>query len=78
MLELSGFVSGIPVWKESLSIREHCNSDTPEFKQENFKIIGTCNNSIDLRILETLHIHCKHPSLNSNSAASTLNIVQIS
>ena len=57
------------------SIRDHSHEcDTP-INISNFKIIGTSNHEIDLRILESLFIFECKPVLNNTTSAFPLSIV---
>ena len=57
------------------SIREHCNDKDHIFKIDNFSILDSCYSKIDLKLLESIHIHIEKPSLNKNKLATPLHIV---
>ena len=61
--------------KEASSIRSHIVNCKTDITLENFKILefSTCPNS--LRILESLYIKTKNPSLNSDSTSVPLQIL---
>ena len=42
---------------------------------DDFKVLGSRRNVIELRILESLHIHTKNPNLNETASAFPLKIV---
>lgn len=57
-------------------IRNHANTcSSAPIKIEDFKILGNCNNVLDLRILESLYIHKLKPVLNSDKTAVPLLIL---
>ena len=49
------------------NIRDHVYSCNSPLTIDNFNILNFCNNSSDLRILESLYIHKIKPSLNSRT-----------
>ena len=58
------------------SIREHTTHCQSPISINNFKIIQSCSNPYDLKILESLHILDKKPSLNSMNSSYPLKIVK--
>ena len=50
-----------------------CNSNV---HIRDFSIIGTLNNIVDLRVLESLHVHKPKPIINSTVSAFPLLIVK--
>ena len=62
--------------KHQSSIREHsedCHQARLSF--EDFKILDTCSNEIDLRILESIYIHKIKPRLNQDQSSFPLSII---
>ena len=62
--------------KQHSSIREHsvdCHQGKIDFKD--FKILDSCANVCDLRILESIYIHKLKPRLNQDQSSSPLLIV---
>ena len=57
------------------SIRENALSCDSPIRQDNFCILGRCNNALDLRILESLYIFKCRPTLNNMQSAHPLFIV---
>ena len=57
------------------NIREHAEVCGAPVNISDFSIIGSCQNVINLRILESLHIHKSKPSLNSSSSSYPLLIL---
>ena len=57
------------------NIRDHAETCGSPIVLDNFNIIDSCNNSNDLRILESLYIHKERPSLNNMQSAHPLYIV---
>jgi hypothetical protein len=71
------FRTGLPITKpEKSSIREHSNSHDHPIKTSNFSILGSCQNAIDLRILESIYISQQKPQINDYQSAIDLNIVR--
>ena len=58
------------------SIRHHCDSLAHDLSPQNFNIIATCNNFLDLRISESLLIKKTSPDLNNTESAHPLLIVK--
>ncbi len=56
-------------------IREHSQTLDHIYNETNFKILHKARNNKELRVAESLFIHKSRPSLNSNEAALTLNII---
>ena len=56
------------------NIREHSHNKDHPIKTENFKILNKTNNIIELRILESIYINQKKPTLNDNDSSFKLNI----
>ena len=62
--------------KQQSSIRDHneeCNQARVNF--ENFKVLDTCSNEQDLRILESIYIHKLKPCLNQDQSSFPLSII---
>ena len=57
------------------AIREHAFKCGP-IRDENFSIIGQEKSDVHLRMLESIHIHRLHPTLNDMNSAFPLNIVR--
>jgi len=57
------------------SVRAHAESCDVRVHREDFTILGSTSNSIDLRILESLHIFKRKPTLNETLSAFNLSIV---
>ena len=57
------------------SIRLHCETQNHPFNRKSFTVIDSCNSKTDLKLLESLHISQKHPSLNTSKIATPLNII---
>ena len=57
------------------SIRDHCMQHDHPFKLANFSIVDSTFDSQDIKILESIHIHCSKPTLNDYARASGLFIV---
>ena len=57
------------------SIFDHSVNCSCKISIENFRILGSVNNENSLRILESLYIHRKSPSLNDTQSAHPLLIV---
>ena len=57
------------------SIREHASACDSPVSQDNFSILGSCKNVLDLRILESLYIFKLKPSLNNMQSAHPLFLV---
>ena len=57
-------------------IRDHSHACDTLVTTDNFSVLGRTNNSLDLRILESLHIFNKKPSLNSMSSSFPLQTVR--
>ena len=57
------------------NIRDHTETCGSPISLDHFTIINQCNNSIDLRILESIYIHKLQPKLNSMQSAFPLTIV---
>ena len=57
------------------SIFDHSVNCSCNISIENFRILGSVNNENSLRILESLYIHRKSPSLNDTQSAHPLLIV---
>ena len=55
------------------SVRDHCSKCNCTFSQDNFKILNKCQPH-NLRILESLYIASRKPSLNDMQSATPLNI----
>ena len=58
------------------SIKSHSDSCVCSISLDNFTILGSCRNELDLRILESLYIHKKRPKLNDYQSAFPLSIVE--
>ena len=58
------------------AIRNHSEICSPNVSLQNFKILSSHSNFLDLRILESLHIHRLKPGLNNMDSAFHLNIVR--
>ena len=56
------------------SIREHCESEDHRFSYDNFSILDTAQNKLDLRILESIHIKKLRPQMNDMESVVPLNI----
>ena len=56
-------------------IRDHCEKTNHNFCINNFKVIDSSNNNIDLNIIESLNIWSERPSLNDYSCSTELEIV---
>ena len=74
--------TGVPLSQPSQShIRDHlfmCTCGGPQIALNHFEIIGTCNNnSLELRILESLHTANIKPFLNCIKSAYPLSLVNI-
>ena len=59
---------------EFSNIRNHAHENNHPIHDCNFKILDTCN-SFDLRLLESIYIHKKKPSLNDQNSSTELNIL---
>ena len=59
------------------SVRLHATQCDVPVKLDNFSIIGSSNNSFELRILESLHIFRDKPSLNESQSAFPLLLVNV-
>ena len=57
------------------SIKTHSDSCVCDISVDNFRILGSCCNELDLRILESLYIHRRKPNLNDHLSAFPLSIV---
>ena len=57
------------------AVREHARSCNNIPNQDHFKIIDSSNNSLDLKLLESLHIQKLKPSLNNTLSSQPLLIV---
>ena len=57
------------------SIREHASACDSPVSLDNFSILGSCKNVLDLRILESLYIFKLKPSLNNMQSANPLFLV---
>ena len=57
------------------SIREHASACDSPVSLDNFSILGSCKNVLDLRILESLYIFKLKPSLNNMQSAHPLFLV---
>ncbi|KAG1658491.1 hypothetical protein GQR58_022937 [Nymphon striatum] len=57
------------------SIRQHTNSCKCQITLSNFAIIGSAKSDIELRILESIHIYKKRPSLNDRLSSYPLAIL---
>ena len=57
------------------NIREHVYKCNSPLSIDQFKILESCNNNIDLRILESLYIYKTQPSLNNMQSAHPLYLV---
>ncbi|KAG1698851.1 hypothetical protein GQR58_005604 [Nymphon striatum] len=57
------------------SIRQHTNSCKCQITLSNFAIIGSAKSDIELRILESIHIYKKRPSLNDTLSSYPLAIL---
>lgn len=53
-------------------IHDHSLSTDHAIKESDFKILDRCNNTLDLRLLESLHIQNLSPELNSKEIAMSL------
>ena len=69
----TGQMLGRPVHSE---IRNHCHSNNHPFNISHFSIIDKSINPLDLRILESIHIHNIRPVLNSYQSSADLNILK--
>lgn len=60
-------------------VRSHAASCSPgaPVSLDQFEIIGTCSSSLDLRILESIHITKQKPDLNATESAFPLAIVNV-
>ena len=69
--------TGVPLSVPPFSyIREHhLDCFSQQISLDHFKVIDSTKNTIDLRILESLHIHRSKPKLNSALSAYPLAIV---
>ena len=56
------------------SPRNPCHNNNHPFSINQFQIIDTINNELDLRILESLYINQEKPNLNIDQSAYTLNL----
>ena len=56
------------------SIKAHCDSCVCNISLDSFRVIDSCKNELDLRILESLYIHKNRPNLNDHQSAFPLNI----
>ena len=56
------------------AIREHCVRSSHGLAPENFSIVGSANNEVSLRILESLTIVRDKPNLNKTLSSFPLNI----
>ena len=56
------------------SIREHCELDNHRFSYDNFSILDSAQNKIDLRILESIYIKKLRPQMNDMDSVVPLNI----
>ena len=61
---------------EFSNIRNHAHENNYPIHDCNFKILDTCN-SFDLRLLESIYIHKKKPSLNDQNSSTELNILTL-
>ena len=69
--------TNVPLTNPPLSaIRNHTTKCNTDIDLNSFKILTTNRNILDLRILESLHIHNLKPNLNSMDSAYSLNIVK--
>ena len=69
------FRTGEPLNNPPLStIKDHINNKKHFGHFNDFKIIDSCNNESDLRLLESLYLLKDRPSLNNNSSAVPLSI----
>ena len=67
--------TGLPLHTPPHSaVREHAYQCNVGISKDHFKIIDSCNR-LDLRILESLYIKTKKPSLNNMLSAAPLNIL---
>ena len=58
------------------SIREHCNNVCENnVRLSDFKVISSASNEQELRILESLYIKFRKPSLNSDGSSIPLHII---
>ena len=58
------------------SIREHSNTCNCKISLDSFKVLGSAQNELTLRILESLYIHRKRPNLNNQVSSSPLLIIE--
>ena len=58
------------------SIRHHCDRYNHDLSHENFRVIASSNNFLDLRILESLHIRKNSPDLNNTDSAYPLLVIK--
>ena len=56
------------------SPRNHCHNNNYPFSINQFQIIDTANNELDLRRLESLYINQENPNLNIEQSAYPLNL----
>ena len=56
------------------SPKNHCHNNNHPFSINQFQIIDTANNELDLRILESLYINQEKPNLNIDKSAYPLNL----
>lgn len=71
----TSFRTGRPLTKaEDSAIRDHADSCKIQLKVDNFKILDSCDSN-SLRILESIYIKSKKPSLNLDSSASPLFLI---
>ena len=59
---------------EFSNVRNHAHENNHPIRDCNFKILDTCN-SFDLRLLESIYIHKKKPSLNDQNSSTELSIL---
>jgi len=57
------------------SIFEHSISCGCSVTLDNFRVLGSCKHEIDLRILESLHIHKRRPMLNNSLSSFPLLLI---
>ena len=59
---------------EFSNIRNHAHENNHSIRDCNFKILDMCN-SFDLKLLESIYVHKKKPSLNDQNNSTELNIL---
>ena len=62
---------------DNSAIRDYCFNNDHPFKNSNVNIIDSTARLLDLRILESIHIHRNNPEINNYQTATTVNILDI-